>query len=140
MKPGAWLIPIALIGCGQAEGPKLKSMAAWRSALAAQAPADLEPRLANAKVSLGLALYAQHCLACHGASLLGNGPSGASLHPRPSNLMVEARQHPPADIYGDIALGLSGTSMVAWKDKLSEDQIIAIVAYIRAQVPDPYTP
>ena len=76
-------------------------------------------------------LFQTNCQTCHGAQGHGDGPAGESLDPRPKNL---AAFQPTVDddyLFWRISEGKPGTSMVAWKGVLTDDQIWKIVAFIR---------
>jgi mono/diheme cytochrome c family protein len=85
-------------------------------------------------------LYAVHCRQCHGRLGLGNGDLSQALKPSPAMLAYLVGQSFAIDQYllWSIAEGGKpfGTSMPAFKDQLSEEQIFAIVAYLRASLPD----
>ncbi len=85
-------------------------------------------------------LYASHCRQCHGRLGLGNGDLSQALKPSPAMLAYLVGQSFAIDQYllWSIAEGGKpfGTAMPAFKDKLSEEQIFAIVAYLRASLPD----
>ena len=79
-------------------------------------------------------LYEKNCLSCHGASGKGDGPAGKMLKPSPGDL-AEAKGKPDADVVkmikeGGKALGKSAM-MPAYGSKFSDEQIKALVAYIK---------
>lgn len=134
MKPSpAFVILLALLsGCGQGGGDqeRLKAMDGWRKAQAEGLPQDLDARWPRADAAKGAQLYAQHCLACHGAGGAGDGSAGAGLRPKPADLRAEIRQSTTADIFSDISHGVSGSAMVAWQGSLSEEEIVQIIAHL----------
>jgi mono/diheme cytochrome c family protein len=68
---------------------------------------------------------------CHGPQGHGDGPAGQSLEPKPGNLaQVQARAEDDY-LFWRIHDGKPGTSMVAWKGILSDEQIWQAVAFIR---------
>ena len=85
-------------------------------------------------------LYAIHCRQCHGRLGLGNGDLSQALKPSPAMLAYLVGQSFAIDQYllWSIAEGGKpfGTAMPAYKDQLSQEQIFAIVAYLRASLPD----
>ena len=95
---------------------------------------EVPPRLAdlNSRERQGEALFQDNCAFCHGASGTGRNWIGRFLEPHPRDLtdpgfmagMTRAR------LREVIREGLPGTSMPAWRDVLTEDQIQAIIAYI----------
>jgi copper transport protein len=82
-------------------------------------------------VSIGRALYAQNCAACHGQK--GVPPKGLNLDPYPLDLTVHAPLHSDGVLYNFIAHGVKGSSMQAWGDdgSLTTDQIWHLVNYLR---------
>ncbi|MBM3948255.1 MAG: c-type cytochrome [SAR202 cluster bacterium] len=84
-----------------------------------------------ASVATGRQLYTQNCQTCHGATGAGDGPAAATLTPKPLNLIIHVPLHPDEAIFGFISNGLAGTSMVAWRDKLSEEEIWHLVNYLK---------
>jgi cytochrome c oxidase cbb3-type subunit 3 len=89
----------------------------------------------------GRPLYQDNCAFCHAADGSGRNWIGSFLEPRPrdfsdpefrlieDSLAMEQR----------VLHGIPGTSMPAWKDVLADDDIAAIIAYIRESfrsVPD----
>ncbi len=83
-----------------------------------------------ASVDRGKQSYFQYCSSCHGATALGNGPTGAMLNPKPTNLVSMAGVHPDGDFAWKIANGRG--PMPAWKTVLEENQIWDVVNYIQA--------
>jgi len=92
------------------------SCAAWLAALAGSVPA------AGAAAPDGAALYAQHCTACHGAERLGG--TGPALLPQNLGRLR------PAQAARAIAMGLPATQMPAFGERLSAEQIEAVVAHV----------
>jgi len=88
-------------------------------------PLRLTPVAARAGRSANAsALYAQHCAACHGANL--DGGMGGSL--------VDGEwKHggTDADLRDAIREGHPDMGMEGWKDELSEEQVRALVIFIR---------
>ncbi|MDJ0514159.1 MAG: cytochrome c [Methyloceanibacter sp.] len=84
-------------------------------------------------------LYAMHCRQCHGRLGLGNGDLSQALKPSPAMLAYLVGQSFAVDQYllWSIAEGGKpfGTAMPAFKDRLTTEQIFAIVAYLRADLP-----
>jgi cytochrome c553 len=85
-----------------------QQVASWQRAAAADPPAP------------GLAVYAQHCAACHGATGDGNGPASVWLFPRPRDFSAgqfkiksTPGQSLPTDddLLQSVTRGLAGSSM-----------------------------
>lgn len=98
----------------------------WCSLGAAVTPVDLEQ---------GRAVYERHCADCHGAEGKGDGKSAVSLSPRPGNLIsAQTSAKSDQDLLKIIANGRPRTAMEGWKDRLSDDEQRAALAYIRSLV------
>jgi mono/diheme cytochrome c family protein len=84
----------------------------------------------QASLARGKQSYFQYCSSCHGATALGDGPNGAMLNPKPTNLASMAGIHPDGDFAWKIANGRG--SMPEWRTVLKENQIWDLVNYIQA--------
>ena len=82
-------------------------------------------------VTAGAEVFKNNCEACHGPQGHGDGPAGAALDPRPKNLAVFAPAVGDDYLYWRINTGKEGTSMVAWKGVLTEEQIWQVISFIR---------
>lgn len=106
---------------------------------AADKPVDVnaikEPWVENEQmVAGGKQIYAQNCAMCHGAGGAGDGVAGASLNPKPRNL-VEGKWKFGGDSLGlmhVLEVGSPGTSMQSYKDSLKVNQRWALTQYIRS--------
>jgi mono/diheme cytochrome c family protein len=87
-------------------------------------------------LTAGGALYAKHCVQCHGADGTGGGEGSLALSPSPALLAYMIQRPVAVDEYllWSIADGGTqfGSEMPAYKDRLSRDEIWRIVAYMRA--------
>jgi mono/diheme cytochrome c family protein len=92
-----------------------------------------------ATVRAGGALYAERCAPCHDPSGTGHGDAGLALLPSPALLAQLIRMPDAADEYLLWAISEGGepfgTSMPAFKDTLTQDQIWQIITYMRAGFP-----
>ena len=101
----------------------------------ARSPLKTTPKV----IQQGGTLYTKHCATCHGADGIVEGKTGESLSPSPA-LLAYLIQH-PISVDGYLLWSISdgggafGTSMPAFKDKLSRDEIWNIIAYMRAGFP-----
>ena len=84
----------------------------------------------QASLGRGKQSYFQYCSSCHGATALGDGPTGTTLNSKPTNLVSMAGVHPDGDFAWKIANGRG--QMPAWKTVLKESQIWDLVNYIQA--------
>lgn len=93
-------------------------LAAAFGASARPAPAERPSARAGAEV------YRMHCAMCHGARGDGHGPARPGLEPKPASFAdAEAmRRAAPADLFRVVTVGVDGTAMTAFDDRLSELQ------------------
>ena len=92
------------------------------------------PELSSSDVAAGGELYIKMCAACHGEGGMGDGPSAASLDPAPSPIAHTSTMLSDGYLYWRIAEGGAEfkTTMPAWKDSLAEEDIWALIGYMRA--------
>lgn len=99
-------------------------------------------------VSLGEEIYVENCSSCHGASLEGERdwqgrdedgrlrapPHDATGHTwhHDGELLFRLTKYGPADVIGDPSYA---TNMPAYKDMLSDAEIIAVLSYIKSTWP-----
>jgi mono/diheme cytochrome c family protein len=87
----------------------------------------------------GALLYAQNCVACHGANGSGDGPRAYFIFPKPRNF------HDPAtreyltrqNLYNGVKFGVVGKEMPAWGKVLSDAQIADVAEYVYRQFIEP---
>jgi mono/diheme cytochrome c family protein len=78
----------------------------------------------------GAELFKNNCVACHGKQGHGDGPAGAALNPPPKNLPELVSTVGDDYLFWRISAGKAGTSMVAWKGVLTDEQIWQVVSFI----------
>lgn len=84
----------------------------------------------------GQALYQQHCLRCHGATLDGKGPDAASLSVRPTDFhKYLSRVKGDLELEVTIRRGRKLTAMHEWDSLLTNQQVSDLITYIRSAVP-----
>lgn len=79
----------------------------------------------------GAEVFHTNCETCHGSQGHGDGPAGQALDPRPRNLAVLQKTAADDFLFWRIREGKPGTSMVAWKGILTDEQIWQVAAFIR---------
>lgn len=89
----------------------------------------------------GSKLFQTNCALCHGPKGIGDGPAGASLNPKPRNL-IEGKWKVGGDsisLYTTLTKGIAGSSMPGFAHFKSEDRW-AMVHWVRSitndKVPD----
>jgi len=84
----------------------------------------------------GQAVYTQHCLRCHGDKLDGNGPESRDLIVRPANLQSQiVRSKTDWELLVTISNGVLFTPMHSFRGKLTDQQMLDVLSYIRAVSP-----
>jgi len=79
----------------------------------------------------GAEVFRTNCEMCHGPQGHGDGPAGQSLDPKPRDLSKLQTEAGDDFLFWRISEGKPGTSMVAFKGILSEEQIWQAVSFIR---------
>jgi high-affinity iron transporter len=79
----------------------------------------------------GAELYRANCAGCHGDLGRGDGPLAAGLDPAPANLADWAalRDQSPLDFYRRVTVGVVGTAMPAFEDRLPAADRWAVALY-----------
>lgn len=91
------------------------------------------PETTDESVLRGADIYAVNCLSCHGETGAGDGPVGATLDPKPAPIGHTTQMLADNLLFYRISEGgvPFQTSMPAWKDVLTEEQIWDVLAYVR---------
>ena len=108
------------------------------------AQAQIERITDPALLQTGQQLYQENCATCHGQN--AEGPAGdwhiadneGKFPPPPLNGSAHAWHHPLKGLVHTIRNGTTaiGGNMPGWKDKLSDDEIFAIVVWLSSLWPD----
>jgi mono/diheme cytochrome c family protein len=91
----------------------------------------IPPLVDPALVDRGLVLYRSHCVQCHGAPGVAPEAFALGLTPAPANLVLTAREWPPAELFWTVKYGIKMSGMPAWKFRLGDDELWAVVAFLR---------
>lgn len=101
---------------------------------------DHEKGKGKSAIRLGATVYKHMCVFCHGEDGNGGGKATSYLYPWPRDFrkgIFKYRSTPSGslprdeDIYRAIKKGIAGSAMPGWEDALSEDEIRAVVLYIK---------
>lgn len=82
-------------------------------------------------IDRGRVTFRARCVACHGERGRGDGAAGATLDPRPADLVLHVPQHTDGELYYMVSVGFPGTGMPAWRSALSENDRWELVHYLR---------
>ena len=112
---------LVLSACGR-EGNATAT--ANENATLAPVPAEFAGRtnpLGAEAAAQGAEVFRANCEMCHGPQGHGDGPAGQSLQPPPGNLAQLQTKAGDDYLFWRIHDGKPGTSMVAWKNILTEE-------------------
>ncbi len=85
---------------------------------------------------VGQQVYQQQCLRCHGANLDGNGPDSQDLIVQPANLRSAiSRSKTDWELLVAISNGVLFSPMHSFRGKLTNQQMLDVLSYIRAISP-----
>ncbi len=84
-------------------------------------------------IASGGALYASHCMSCHGRDGQGDGPAASPLPIRPSSLTERVPTQREGDLYWRIAHGIPGTPMPGFAAQLNDTEIWNLIQFLDAQ-------
>jgi len=88
----------------------------------------------------GQGVYEQQCLRCHGAKLDGNGPDSQDLIVRPANLRSQiSRSKTDWELLVAISNGVLFSPMHSFRGKLTDQQMLDVLSYIRSMSPPDVT-
>lgn len=103
---------------------------------------QVEKHLDPTQVKLGEQVYRQHCATCHGVLAQGtenwrHTDAEGKYPPPPLNGTAHAWHHPTEVLKEVILDGSMGDgNMPAWRGKLTEQQVDAVIAWLQSLWPD----
>jgi len=85
-------------------------------------------------VAEGKAIYDRSCATCHGALGQGDGPAARGMTPPPPAVGTRDAMHDvsPALMYRIVSVGIAGTPMTGWAERLTADERWNVVAYLNS--------
>ena len=90
--------------------------------------------------TVGQSVYEQQCLRCHGAKLDGNGPDSRDLIVRPADLRSQStRSKTDWELLVAISNGVLFTPMHGFRGKLTDQQLLDVLSYIRSVSPPDFS-
>lgn len=92
-----------------------------------QVPDLSDPRM----VRVGFRCFHDNCVACHGAPGIPPGDAGKGLMPIPNSLVQPGRDWPAQELYWVTRNGIRMAGMPAWGYRFSEENLWAIVAFLK---------
>jgi len=92
---------------------------------------DPPPLSDESLVERGFVLFHSRCVFCHGAPGIAPGDAGKGMLPHPTNLVESARELRAGEIFWVISNGIKMTGMPAWQFRFRDDDLWAIVAFVK---------
>lgn len=93
-------------------------------------------QMSRGNPKIGQGVYEQPCLRCHGSKLDGNGPDSEDLIVRPADLQSRVtRSKTDWELLVAISNGVLFSPMHGFRGKLTDEQILDVLSYIRAMSP-----
>jgi high-affinity iron transporter len=104
----------------------------FMAALGSEGALDLPSKRID--LAEGRTIYERNCASCHGMAGRGDGPAARGMNPPPPAIgTIDAMKSvTPALMFRIVSVGVAGTPMTGWGDRLSADERWNAVAYINA--------
>lgn len=81
----------------------------------------------------GKVVFEKLCVTCHGTQGKGDSPAALMMTPRPADFTsAKIKSKPDSELLASIQNGRPPTTMPAFKEQLSAQQISDVLAYIRS--------
>jgi cytochrome c oxidase cbb3-type subunit 3 len=94
---------------------------------------------AQGRTARGQVLYDEHCARCHGLTGKGDGPDAARLTVPPANFQsARSRAKTDFELLTAISYGIAFSPMHAWRGKVTDEELLELVRYLRDLAP--FTP
>ena len=126
----AVLSSFVLTACGESNSPADSEPISTPAPVPAEYAGKTDPFGPEAAGD-GAKIFKTNCETCHGPQGHGDGPAGAALDPGPKDLSELQKVASDDYLFWRISEGKEGTSMVAWKGILKEEQIWQVISFIR---------
>ncbi len=90
----------------------------------------------SGELTNGQEIYKKNCVRCHGINGEGNGPDAQALMVPPANFQSpESRAKMELELRSAVVWGLAFSPMHGWFDKLTTQEMRAVVQHIRRIAP-----
>lgn len=137
------LVPLLIAACSSGETPSNSAVDPANDTDTAVAAQPIARWYSPEQVERGALVFQQNCAACHGKQAEGapnwqkTGPDGKYPAP-PLNGSGHGWHHPLRILFQVIKNGSPGAqgNMPAWKEKLSEDEMVAAIAWFQSRWPE----
>ena len=134
MRKLTWIAVVGVLFLAACGGNETPSASVDENMTLAPVPAEyagLTNPLGAEAADAGAEVFHANCEMCHGPQGHGDGPAGQSLEPKPRNLASIQAAAGDDFLFWRIHDGKPGTSMVAWKGILTDEQIWQVISFIR---------
>ncbi|MBI3958128.1 MAG: cytochrome c [Chloroflexi bacterium] len=81
----------------------------------------------------GAEIFQTHCVQCHGPHGMGDGPAATTLPVQPAILPFHIPLHRDEDVYVFISEGFPNLGMPAFREILSQEEILQVLRYLRVR-------
>jgi mono/diheme cytochrome c family protein len=119
-----------LTACGESDSPTSSEPISTLAPVPVEYAGRTNP-FGSEAANQGAEIFRTNCETCHGPQGHGDGPAGQALDPKPKDLSELQKIATDDYLFWRISEGKEGTSMVAWKGILSDEQIWQVVSFIR---------
>jgi mono/diheme cytochrome c family protein len=94
---------------------------------------------AQGRTARGQILYDEHCARCHGLTGKGDGPEAAKLMVPPANFhTARSKAKTDFELLTSISYGIAFSPMHAWRGRITDEELLELVRYLRELAP--FTP
>ena len=113
----------------------MKSFLVCAVAFIVAASAVVSAQTVRGNPKSGETVYVKHCLRCHGEKLDGNGPEAQDLIVHPSSFRSNrVRTKTDWELLVALTNGVLFTPMHSFRGKLTDEQMLDVLSYIRSVV------
>ncbi len=90
----------------------------------------------DGRIRTGRMIYEEHCFRCHGIKGHGDGPEADRLIVKPADFHANRiRTKSDLELWLSAAYGVAYTPMHGWLTRLTEEEILEALQYIRELAP-----
>jgi mono/diheme cytochrome c family protein len=84
----------------------------------------------------GEAIYKEHCVRCHGRQGDGDGPDAQGLIVQPTDFhTARSRARTDFELLVAISNGVLFSPMHSWRGRLTDEEMMDVIEYVRALAP-----
>lgn len=88
------------------------------------------------RLRTGPVIYEEDCARYHGLAGKGDGPDGKNLIVPPANLQsLRSRAKTDFELFTTVAYGVAYSPMHGWRGRLTDEEMLEVISYIRTLAP-----